>query len=221
MNRKLGPGGTPGRIAVDTTERELPEAAMDHYWHPDREGVERAPDDFMRDLKAIDRYDKVRIVRPPPNAPTYYKRAWLLWYRKPEVTHYLSPGWMMLRDWRSHDGEPLPLDQRVFSYLFSVSAEHFGGAKKYWDHCVEEMKRDKARREKIHTDGTHDRMEDYRQFMQIKSIGAGNKFALHHDGTNAPSRGQANWLSERRKRMIPGELLKDETARREKALIGR
>lgn len=219
MGRKLGPGGQFGAVEVQTAEVELPEAAIDHYWHPDRDGVERAPEDFQRDLRAVDRYDKVRIVRPPAGAPTYYKRAWLLWYRKPEVTHELSPGWMMLRDWRDVRGEPLPLDQRVFSYLYSVSAEAFGGGRKYWAHCVAEMNRDKAAKEKVHRDGNRDRMEDYRQFMQIKSIGTGNKFALHHDGTSHPSRGQSNWLAERRSRMIPDELRKEEAAKREKALI--
>ena len=218
MPRKVGPGGQFAPVAVETAERELPAAAIDHYWHPDREGVELAPADFMRDVRAIDRYDKVRIVRPPAGAPLYYERAYLIWYRNPRVTHPLSPGWMMLRDWRSRSGEPLPLDQRVFSYLFSVSARVFGSGQKYFKHCVEEMKRDKAAREKVHTDSNHDRMEDMRQSWKIKNIGAGNKSALHDGPGGVPSRGHANWLAERRSRMIPGELAREEAEKREKAL---
>ena len=213
--RKLGPRGQFARHEIDRSEKELPEAALDHYWHPDREGVEQAPEHFRRELELIS--PDVKVVRPPASAPTYYPLAWLAWYRNHRVTHYLSPGWLMLREWRDRNRVPLPLDQRVFSYLYSVSARAFGNGKKYWDHCVVEMQRDKAAREKVHTDGTRDRMEDYRQYTQIKSIGTGNKFALHHDGTSVPSRGQANWLAERRRRMAPGALLADEAKRREMA----
>ncbi len=183
---------------------------MDYYWHPDREGVEQAPEAFQRELRSVDPYDRVRVVRPPGGAPLVYKQAWLVWYRNPRVTHELSPGWLMLREWRTRDGEPLPLDQRVFSFLYSVSAQQFGSGKKYWEHCVAEMQRERVAKEKFHSDGTHDRSEDFRQYMQIKNIGAGNKAALHHDGTIIPSRGQANWLAERRKRMISAEVVADE-----------
>ena len=215
--RKLGPRGEYARVPVaQTTEQELPAAAIDHYWHPDREGVEHAPESFMRDLAAVDTEGRVLVVRPPPGAPMYYKRAWLLWYRNPRVTHELSPGWNMLRDWRDVNGEPLPLDQRVFSYLFTVSARVFGNGKRYWDHCKAEIAREKAAHEKLHTDGNHDRMEDMRQSWKIKNIGSGNKSALH-DTAGAPSRGHANWLAERRKRMMPGELAKEEAKRVELA----
>ena len=104
--RKLGPQGQHAKVAVDTVERELPEAALDHYWYPEREGVEHAPEAFQRELALIS--PDVRVVRPPAGAPTYYKRAWLVWYRNGRVTHPLSPGWNLLRDWRDMHGEPLP-----------------------------------------------------------------------------------------------------------------
>ena len=213
--RKVGPRGQFARTPVaQTAEQELPEAAIDHYWHPDREGVEQAPEWFQRELASIS--PDVRMVRPPAGAPTYYKRAWLLWYRSPRVTHALSPGWLMLRAWRDVRDEPLPLDPRAFSYLYSVSARAFGNGKKYWEHCVSEMQREKASNNKTHVEGTHDRMEDMRQSWKIKNIGAGNKSALH-DTAGAPSRGHANWLAERRRRMMPGELIKDEAKRKELA----
>jgi len=212
---KLGPNGQPFRTPVVTPSGELPDQAMDFYWHPDRDGVEAAPDEFMRDLRMVDHYDRVRVVRPPEGAPLVYPRAYLVWYRKPSVLHYLSPGWLLLRDWRDSKGEPLPLDGRVFSYLYSVSAEAFGGGRRYFEHCVEEMNRDKAKKEKVHRQGNHDRVEDYRQFTQVKNIGSGNKFSLHHDGTVIPSRGQANWLAERKQRMQPGEVTAGQRRERE------
>lgn len=204
--------------ALAAPEPVLPDEALDFYWHPDRESVEVASEDFMRDLRAVDKLDRVRVVRPPAGAPLCFPRAWLVWYRKPSVTHYLSPGWLMLREWRDVRGEPLPLDGRVFSYLYSVSAEQWGNGRQYWDHCVAEMGRERASKEKFHRQGNHDRMEDYRQFTQVKNIGSGNKFSLHHDGTVVPSRGQANWLAERRHRMIPGDLARDEAQQREARL---
>lgn len=212
--RKLGPNGAAFREPISTaTPAMLPDEAMDYYWHPDREGVEVPDEGFRRELALVS--PDVQVVRPREGAPLYYKRAWLLWYRKPKVQHYLSPGWLFLRDWRTNDGEPMTLDARVFSYLYSVSARVFGSGKRYWEHCVREEQRDKAAREKVHTDGNHDRVEDYRQYMGIKNIGAGNKFALHHDGGGVPSKGHANWLKERRARMVPGEVLADEARQKE------
>ena len=213
LGRKVGPQGQYVGNPVAPQPKELVDAAMDHYWHPDREGVEHAPEGFRRELALIS--EDVQVVRPPTGAPLVYKQAWLVWYRKPSVTHYLSPGWLMLREWRTNAGEPLPLDGRVFSFLYSVSARVFGNGKRYWDHCVAEMNRDKASREKVHQQGNHDRMSDYLDFTKIKNIGTGNKFALHHESI-VPSRGQANWLAERRQRMIPGEVREAEARQRER-----
>lgn len=214
---KLGPNGQAFKEPVAKPGGMLPDEAMDFYWHPDREGVEHAPESFMRDLRAVDTEGRVRIVRAPAGAPLYYEQAWMIWYRKPQVTHYLSPGWLMLMVWRGSDGKPLPLDGRVFSYLYSVSAKQFGGGRQYWEHCVSEMNRDKAAKDQTHRQGNHDRVEDYRQFTQVKNIGSGNKFSLHHDGTVVPSRGQQNWLAERRKRMQPGEVTAGQVRDREMA----
>lgn len=214
--QKVGPQGQYVGNPVAPQPKELVDAAMDHYWYPDREGVEHAPEDFMRALKGIDKYDRIRIVRPPAGAPLAWERAWLIWYRKPEVRHYLSPGWLMLADWRFR-GTPMPLDERVFSYLYSVSAQQFGDGVKYWQHCVDEMQREKAARDRVHQQGNHDRMGDYLQFTKIKNIGTGNKYALHHDSV-VPSRSQANWLAERRQKMIPGEVRDAEKAERERRL---
>ena len=212
---KLGYGGERTSIPIDTDTSELDAGGIDHYWHPDRDGVEQAPEAFARELAAIS--PDVKIVRPPENVTLYNKtRAWLLWYRCPRVTHHLSPGWLMLRDWRDSKGQPLPLDGRVGSYLYSVSARAFGSAKKYFDHCVEEMKREKASREKTYTDDRRDRQSEFADSLMIKNIGTGNKFARHHDGAILPSRGERNWSAQNRTRSIPSSLAKAEADAAEK-----
>lgn len=211
---KLGFGGDKIPVPVDTDTSEMDAGGIDHFWHPERDGVEQAPEWFARQLAEIS--PDVKMVRPPEAAPLYHRtRAWLLWYRCARVTHHLSPGWLMLRDWRDSKGEPLPLDSRVGSYLYSVSARAFGSAKKYFDHCVEEIARDKASREKSYTDDRQDRQSDFADSMQIKNIGSGSKSALHHDGTILPSRGERNWHAENRKRLIPSSVAKQEAEQAE------
>ena len=41
---------------------------------------------------------------------------------------------------------------------------------------------------------------------QAVLIGQGNKFALHHDGTIVPSRGEVNWTQERSRWQVPGHI---------------
>jgi hypothetical protein len=204
--RKFGPQGQYLGVRPQAI-KELPIQAVDHYWHPDREGVERCPERFQQEVDAMCD-GKVVIVRPPAGAPLTQPHAWLIFLRKPSVTHWLSPGWLLLIDWRVK-GVPMELDTRVFSYLYSVSVTKHGSAKAYFDKCVAEMEREKAAANKTHTDDMHARTKDYFEYTTIKSIGRGNKFALH-EATSEPSRGTRNWLAENRKRMIPGEVLRDE-----------
>lgn len=217
MNRKLGPQGQYAGVKPAAV-KEMPIQGIDHYWHPNREGVEKCDERFQREVDAMCD-GKVVIVRPPAGAPLVQKHAWLIWLKKPAVTHWLSPGWLMLIDWRLK-GDPMALDSRVFSYLYSVSVTKHGSAKAYFDKCVSEMERDKAAKEKLHTDDMHARTEDYFNYTKVKSIGKGNKYALH-DATSVPSRGTANWLAQNRKRMIPGEVLADENMQAEKARAAR
>lgn len=214
---KVGQGGQ--RVPVATAAvKTLDIAAIDHYWHPDREGVEHCDERFQRELDCMCDGNVV-IVRPPAGAPLVAKHAWLVWLKKPSVTYWLSPGWSLLIDWRLR-GEPMQLDARVFSYLYSVSVTTHGSAKAYFDKCVSDMERDKAAKEKFHTDDMHDRTKDYFAYTKVKNIGRGNKFALH-DATSVPSRGTANWLAENRKRMIPKSMADDEAQRQETIAAGR
>ena len=215
---KLGVGGQRIPVETRTHVRALDIGAIDHFWHPDRDGVERCPEAFQRDLDTMTD-GRIVICRPPEGAPLVQPRAWLIWMRKPSITHPLSPGWMLLIDWRLK-GHPMPLDMRVFAYLYSVSVTKHGSAKAYFDTCVAEMARDKAAKQAVHTTDLHDKTKDYFAYTKVKNIGRGNKYALH-DATSVPSRGTANWLAENRRRMIPAEMRADEAQRREQARAAR
>lgn len=190
-------------MPIATTAPELPAAALYHFWYPERDGVEPCPRAFDEQLKRVHR--DLAICRPPGQAPTI-SHPWLVWYRKPEVTHWLSPGWTMLFCWQTIDKEPLPLDNRVFANLYRISAFEFGSAMKYFESVVKTMKDDKSRASKQDKNDMEDRKKDFLSSRRIKNIGRGSKFALHHDGTVVPSRGESNWASERERDAMPTDV---------------
>lgn len=193
--------------------KPLDPGALFHYWYPEREGVEPAPRDFAEKLAAVS--PDVRCVRPPAGAPLR-SRCWLVWYRKREVTHWLSPGWLLVCAWHAPDGSPLPLDNRLLANLYLQSLQggreifgrDFANAREYFAHITHTIERDQAARDKLHKDDLADRTKDFTDQRKIKNIGHGSKFALHHDGTLAPSRGEANWLRERQDDLLPAEIMK-------------
>lgn len=220
-------GRAPGRVPYaklqPATPTPLPREALYHWWHPDRDGSEPCPKDFAQRLKIVHR--DLAICRPPASAPTA-SCAWIVWYRVPRITHPLCPGWQLLFVWQAKDDAdsqrpvltPLPLDERIFANLVRVSAQTFGSAVKYFDAVVETMKADKQKRTKADTDRRHDLSKDYWQSTKIKNIGAGSKFARHHDGSVVPSRGEENWLADRGDRDMPEALAK---ARKQRTRISR
>lgn len=209
--RRIRPGAQTFSTPI-ATPKALPPEALYHYWYPGREGIEPCPTDFAVRLAEV--HADLAIVKPPPQAPTP-TRPWLVWYRKPAVTYWLSPGWLLLFAWQTRDGEPLPLDNRVFANLYRISAREFGSGVRYFDHIVAQMAAEKAAREKADTAYRHDRSDDYFEYTKIKSSGRGNKFALHHDGTILPGRGEANWLADRGLASMPGEVAAEARAKQE------
>lgn len=218
-------GRTPGRVHPFTQElasrpKPLDRAALYHYWHPDRDGVEQAPRDFAEKLAAIAGVDengrpKALCVRPPAGAPVRC-RCWLVFKREPAITHPLSPGWFLVLAWHDQqepDPAPLPLDNRVLANLIvqsvkggrDVYGRDFDNALQYYEHVMKVQDDDKARQEKSNNDYNKDRADDYYDYTKIKNIGHGSKFALHHDGTILPGRGEANWLRERGA-SVPGDV---------------
>lgn len=227
-------GRRPGKIGrvtkpISTYRKPLDPGALYHFWHPDREGVEAAPADVQQRLLEIggtDFYGKPKLmcVKPPAGAPIRC-RCWLVFYRKPEITYWLSPGWLLVLAWhdrREPIPRPLAIDDRLYANLYLQSVKggreiygrDFDNARKYYDHVVMVMERDKARYERERQQYQDDRSHDYWDATKIRNIGHGSKFALHHDGTVFPSRNEANWLLERG-RFLPKEVVdrdNDETA---------
>lgn len=193
--------------------KPLEPAVLYHYWHPDREGVEPCPKPFASELRAF--HQDLAICRPPGQAPTI-SRPWLVWYRKPAVTHKLSPGWLLLFVWQTRQLQPLPLDSRIFANLYSISRMAFPSGAAYFDSVVKTMQADKAQalaKDKSNVDA---QKREYMQHRKITNIGRGNKFALHHDGSIVPSRGEANWTRDTEMQRMPGELAKRVTDNRKR-----
>lgn len=210
-------GRMPQRQPFGTLQLETPKpldaGALFHFWYPGRDGIEMCPKDFgdrIRDEICAD----VEMCRPPGCAPMPQPAPWIAWYRKPQVTHWLSPGWLLLFVWQTSDRIPLPLDERVFANLYRISARAWGNAEKYFDSVVKTIKDDKARIASIDKARTDAKRQEMFASHKIKNIGSGSKFALHHDGSIVPTRGEANWLRERELANMPGEMAKATRERR-------
>lgn len=214
---------------IPEAPKPLPREALMHYWYPGRDGVEWAPGRVQHKLEKIHR--DLAIVRPPANAPVA-SRAWAVWYRKPEVTHPLSPGWMLFFVWQERrnvytedKGQvttlvPLSLDDpRLFAniYRFSVFGD-FKSARAHFENVVSQMRAEKDARTKADTDRRHDLAKEYWESTKIKNIGSGSKFARHHDGSVIPSRGDAAWDAERGTRDQPGVVTRLKKLARERQL---
>lgn len=212
---------------VPESPKPLPAEALFHFWYPGRDGVEQAPERIRRQLARI--HPDLAIVRPPASAPVA-SRAWCCWFRKPEVTYWLSPGWFLFFVWQERTEEydddkglvttlkPLSLDDpRLIAniYRYSVFGE-FKSAEAHFRNIVDRMRENKQAREKADTDRRHDLAKDFWQSTKIKNIGAGSKFARHHDGSVVPSRGDDAWHRERGTRDLPGEVVKSERLARER-----
>lgn len=192
-------------------EKALDRGHLPHFWHPNRDGVEKAPKDFLRRLHAVK--PTLMVVRPPAAAPV--RHCWYLWEQRPEVTHPLCPGWFLLLAWEI-DGVALPLDEKFFAALWHFDPRNCGGAVKYFDRVIEERDRGRKLERKRYD---NERRAVQREFMasrKISSAGHGSKFALHHDGTILPSAGELNWTLERQKRSLPSEMVRAEKDEKER-----
>lgn len=191
-----------------------PRESLELYWHPNRAGVEHAPADFLRKLQ--DMNADLHCCRPPMNAPIDGGPAWLLWYKRPRITHSLCPGWLLLFHWRNNEGVPQQLDERVFAVLYAGSAIKHGDGATYFKRCIEEKMLDAKRsRDRAFQNERKAKQREMSRSRRITNIGSGSKFARHHDGTTVPSRGDLNWHLENRRRILPPELIKAEDTAKE------
>lgn len=222
---RVNPFTIPVQKRAEGATEPLDPGALYHFWHPDREGVEHAPADVTRrllDIGGVDHEGRpvLSCCRPPAGAPIRC-RGWNVFFRKPEITHRLSPGWMLILAW--NDGaephpRPLAIDNRMYANLHLQSLKggretlgrDFRNAEEYWTGIVQQLKHDKARDEEAQRNYRHDRAEDLRQTYKISTAGRGNRFALHHDGTILPSRGEQSWIRERAKHALPSDVLRAE-----------
>ncbi len=211
LRRTRGGGNTP--FAVPTSSR-TPDPGLEAefvYWHPQRFGVELAPERILRQLLEI--HPTLAACRPPEKAPVRHR--WLIWAQDThQRANGFCPGWYLVFVWEGPQTscylslEPFAL---VGSNLYSVMKTKNGGAKVYFDRVHDSMAEGKASKEATYQSDRQDRQREVIQSHRITNIGQGNKFALHHDGTVVPSRGESNWSSEREKHQMP------EAIRRKKA----
>lgn len=141
------------------------------FWNPNRAGVRFAPEDFAKRLKEID--SELEITWDS------YQERWLLWAKNPKLQSKLCSGWSLLFPIKEPDGSYAPLDERIFSRLFGASERRWGNAKKYFDAIEREWERDKAIAEKNRKDDVGHSAGEYFDYMKIKNIGSGSKFANH------------------------------------------
>lgn len=184
----------------------LDQAALPHFWHPDRPGVEQAPRAVSEVLTGI--HPRLRCVRPPAGAPIHTSyHPWLVWFQEPRVTHALCPGWLLVFLWENPDThEPLPLDNRLYANCYMRDPRQFSGGLGYFETCVTAMQRVEEKNKATFKDNSYQRQNGLRQYQKIKNIGMGNKFALHHDGTNIASRGETNWRTDTLYQRLPDEV---------------
>lgn len=194
-----------------------PRASLEQYWHPNRAGVEPAPEAFAERLRAM--HPDLACCKAPGNAPIEGGPAWTLWYKRPRVTHHLCPGWLMLFSWRDDHGVPQQLDERIFAVLYGSSALKFaGGGKEYFERAIAEKQRERrAARDRAYQNHRKAKQREWIKSTRISTAGNGSKFARHHDGTLQPSRASLNWHAENRRRLLPSEMIQAEDEQREQS----
>ena len=203
--------GTPFALSVDKGTAKLPPAALFHYWHPEREAVELCPREFDRQLKQI--HPGLACCRPPAAVPAPCDQRWILWQRDETIRYYLCRGWKLLFLWPPKDFDPIPLDNRVFANLAIIDPRRYTSSVAYFDTIVNRLQNEHDGRDADHRTYLHDRWKDLSDTWKISSAGRGNRFALHHDGTVLPSRGERNRTRERKHLILPSDIERERQER--------
>lgn len=73
----------------------------------------------------------------------------------------------------------MPLDERTLARVYTVSARRWDGAKRYFDAIEREWERDREQAKKSRNDDVKHSAGEYYDYMSIKNIGTGSKFANH------------------------------------------
>tara|TARA_R100000687_G_C6400561_1_gene141661 strand:+ start:260 stop:784 length:525 start_codon:yes stop_codon:yes gene_type:complete len=148
------------------------------FWHPNRFGVRFAPESFRKKLKGI--HDDLDVTWHPS------AERWIVWYRRPRITHHLCPGWMLLFVVEDSEQRYVPLDDRTLAAVYEQSGFKWGSGKKYWARIEEQAQRDHDARDKTRDDLIDDigsAQWDHTK-IQVSMCGpsSGSKFSKHHAG---------------------------------------
>lgn len=146
------------------------------FWNPGRQSIKLAPESFRAKLHAIS--DQLEVTWNP------ITERWLVWDRCYRINHKLCQNWRLLFIHEDVDKSYLPLDERLFARLHYASADEHGNAVKYFNRVVEEMERDKAKRE---ADALQDSIDHAMETFDHSRISVamhgesnGSKFSTYH-----------------------------------------
>lgn len=161
------------RVAVNKPKPQ-DDAIKPWFFSPRLAGVLFAPDSFRDRLKS-EMGEELDATWNP------ILERWQLWMKAPQVSNKLCAGWKLLFIHNGPDGGYLPLDERVFARLYSASVAKWGSGKKYMEHILAEMDREKAAYEKKATADAIDASMPYYDHSQIsismRGQSNGSKFA--------------------------------------------
>lgn len=160
--------GSRGRLPI-THEIQRPRALGPEfnpwYWTPNHYAIVKAPDWFMKDVKAVS--EDLEVCWNP------ITERWQVW-----VQAKTPRGWRLL--FIHHlDGAYLPLDERLLARLYGIDSTRNGGAKAYFDRVVNQIERDNEKREAQLKQEAIDRAMPFWEYSQIKNIGKGSKFSTY------------------------------------------
>lgn len=145
-----------------------------HFWHPGRFGVRFGDEGIRRELQAID--PRLDVTWHPLHL------RWTVWFRNPQVTFKLCPGWRLLFIVKYPDDSYMPLDERTIAEAWSRNPRAVGNGQQYWDRIVGEIRRDYKAKDKARHDDIEVRGRDQWRYAQIKNLGQGNKYSNHEVG---------------------------------------
>jgi hypothetical protein len=201
QRRSQGHGSTPYTVPLAATRSDPGPEQEFIYWYPDRLGIRHAPADLLATIRR-DVHPSLDVTWSPIH------ERWLVWNREPRAQNPLCPGWALVFVWEHPLTRGyLALDPQLLGFnLYLCMRDKVGTARECFDRVEAQIARTKAARHHADTNSRHDFQRELLRSRRISNIGAGNKFALHHDGTVVPSRGEANWSRERIKWAIPADI---------------
>lgn len=139
------------------------------FWNPGKPIVQRAPEWFRKQVKAID--ESLEVTWSP------LAERWLVFTRAEHFRTPICAGWRLLFVHHDENRNYLPLDERLLARLYLIDSTRNGGSKAYFDRIVSEYERDQEKKRKDRHQDAIDRAMPYWDHSQIKNIGQGNKFS--------------------------------------------